>query len=149
MLLDTSIRNRIVADCPLHAELQCTMLRACHPEIAEVTVRGMSLLSLYSVHQLSMQYSAFILNPSLFRGQIRKVVMLRNGPVRTKQNLSNAHVLVVCWFPKHYEFRRHYLAGIFVAFCRFRSCCENRTNPLKGQLLISKNQSEIVCVVSG
>ena len=26
----------------------------------------------------------------------RKVVMLRNGAVRTKQNLSNAHEFVVC-----------------------------------------------------
>ena len=39
---------RTVGDCSLHAELQCIMFRACHPEISEATVRGMSL-SLCSV----------------------------------------------------------------------------------------------------
>ena len=36
--------NSTVVDCSLEAELQCTMFRACHNEISEVTVRGMSLL---------------------------------------------------------------------------------------------------------
>ena len=49
MLLDTptpyinAYCNRTVADCSLHAELQCIMFRACHPEISEAIVRGMSL----------------------------------------------------------------------------------------------------------
>ena len=75
----------------------------------------------------------------------RKVVILRNGAVCTNQNLSNAYEFVVCWFPKHLRISwALYLAGIFVTFCRFRSCYENQTNPPEGQLLISKNQSEIV-----
>ena len=36
--------NRTVADYSVHAKLQCIMFRACHPEIADVTVGGMSLL---------------------------------------------------------------------------------------------------------
>ena len=49
MLLDTptvylyAYCNRTVADYSLCAELQCTMFRACHPEVGEVTVRAMSL----------------------------------------------------------------------------------------------------------
>ena len=50
----------------------------------------------------------------------RKVVMVRNAGVRTKQNLSTAHDFIVCYFQNIYEFRGHYLAGIFVAFSRFR-----------------------------
>ena len=41
-----------VGYCSLKAELQCTMFRACHPEIAEVTVRGMSL-SLCSISPIT------------------------------------------------------------------------------------------------
>ena len=33
---------------------------------------------------------------SKLRGQIFEVVMLRNGALRTKQNVSNAHEFVVC-----------------------------------------------------
>ena len=48
------------------------------------------------------------------------------GALKSIQNLSNAHESSFASFQNIYEFREHYLAGIFAAFCRFRSCCENR-----------------------
>ena len=46
--------------------------------------------------QYSMWISFMFLGPDSWR-----VVMLRNEAVRTKQNLSNAHEFVVCWFSNH------------------------------------------------
>ena len=74
----------------------------------------------------------------------QKVAMLRNGAVRTKQNLSNAHEFVVCLFPKHLRISRTSLKRYFLCLCRFRRCCDNQTNPPEGKLFISRNQSEIV-----
>ena len=36
--------TELVTNCSLHAELQCIMFQACHPEISEATVKGMILL---------------------------------------------------------------------------------------------------------
>ena len=43
----------------------------------------------------------------------RKVITLRNGAVRSKQNLSNAHEFVVCEFPKHSQISRALLSLYF------------------------------------
>ena len=61
-----------------------------------------------------------------------------------KQNLSNAHEFTVCKFPKQLRISWTLPNHYFFAFCRFHSCCDNQTNLPEGQLLIWKNQSEII-----
>ena len=106
-------------------------------------------ITVHATHALDILVAGILgraseLVPSSLGPDSRWVIILRNGVVRMKQNLSTAHKFVVSSFQNIYEFCGHYLASIFVAFCRFHRCCENQTNLAEGQLFMSKNQSEIV-----